>query len=68
MAGTRSSFSYYVGTSKARSKSIGSVYFISYRLTDIVVNDVSDPIGLSKLVIGLSKQRKAIIEEANQGR
>lgn len=63
MAGTRSTFSYYVGTSKARSKSIGSIYIISNKLTDIMINDCNDPTGLSKLIIGLSKQRKAIFVE-----
>ena len=52
MAGTRSAFSYYVGTSKSRSKSIWSVYFISCRLTDIVTNDIKPK------VLSLSKKRK----------
>jgi hypothetical protein len=63
MAGTRNTFSYYAGTSKSQSKGIGSVYIISNRFTDIMINGVNDPTGLSKLVIGLSKQRKAQLEE-----
>ena len=63
MAGTRSRFSYYVGTSKSKGRVMGSIYFISYKYTDIVLNDVSDPTGLSKLVIGLIKQRKAVLGE-----
>lgn len=64
MSGVRGSFSYYAGQSRSTSNNTGSVYLISYKYSDLRIDSVNDPQSLCKLILGLVRQRKAILEES----
>ena len=66
--GTQSGFAYFIGTSKTRSKSIGSIYILSNKFTDITLNGINDPGGFARLITSLSKQRKAVLKELEKSK